>query len=348
MPAARFFAAFRRPAILAATAFAALTAAHLPAAAQTLKAVQDRGVLNCGISQGVLGFSTIDDKGVASGFDVDFCRAVAAAVLGDPAKVKFTPLSTADRFTALKSGQIDLLARNSTWTMSRETELGLAFPVVTYFDGQGFMLPKSRNVTSALELSGSKVCVQAGTTTDDNLGDFFAANGMKFEAVKVANAAAALDAYKAGTCNVLSSDISQLFGERLKLDAPGDHMVLPDVISKEPLAPVVRNDDFQWFNVVKWIGFALINAEEIGVNSRNLDEAQKSNRPDVRRLIGADGNFGQQIGLQRGWAMQAVKAVGNYSEIFERNLGTQSKLGIPRGVNQNWLLGGILFAPPIR
>jgi general L-amino acid transport system substrate-binding protein len=232
--------------------------------------------------------------------------------------------------------------------MSRETELGLAFPVVTYFDGQGFLLPKSRNVLSALELTGSKVCVQAGTTTDDNLADYFSANGMKFEAVKVANAAEALAAYKAGTCNVLSSDISQLYGERLKLDVPTDHLVLPDVISKEPLAPVVRNDDFQWFTVVKWVGFALINAEESGITSRNLPDALKSTKPDVRRLVGQDGNFGQQIGLSRDWAAAAIKAVGNYSEMFERNLGTQSKLGIPRGVNQNWLAGGILFAPPVR
>lgn len=333
----------------AAALFAAATfALAAPATAQTLKAVQDRGTLNCGISQGVLGFSTIDDKGVASGFDVDFCRAVAAAVLGDPAKVKFTPLSTSERFTALKSGQIDILARNSTWTMSRETELGLAFPVVTYFDGQGFLLAKSRNVTSALELTGSKVCVQAGTTTDDNLADFFSANGMTFEAVRLANAEETLKAYRAGTCNVLSSDISQLYGERLKLDVPTDHMVLPDVISKEPLAPVVRNDDFQWFTVIKWVGFALINAEEAGVSSRNLEEAMKSKRPDVRRLVGQDGNFGQQLGLAKGWAATAIKAVGNYSEMFERNLGTQSRLGIPRGVNQNWLTGGILFAPPIR
>jgi general L-amino acid transport system substrate-binding protein len=347
MPASQI-AAFTRTAALAAGLAGAALAVAAPAAAQTLKAVKDRGILNCGISQGVLGFSTIDDKGVASGFDVDFCRAVAAAVLGDPAKVKFTPLSTTDRFTALKSGQIDILSRNSTWTMSRETELGLAFPVVTYFDGQGFLLPKSRNVLSALELTGSKVCVQAGTTTDDNLADYFSANGMKFEAVKVANAAEALAAYKAGTCNVLSSDISQLYGERLKLDVPTDHLVLPDVISKEPLAPVVRNDDFQWFTVVKWVGFALINAEEAGITSRNLPDALKSTKPDVRRLVGQDGNFGQQIGLSRDWAAAAIKAVGNYSEMFERNLGTQSKLGIPRGVNQNWLAGGILFAPPVR
>jgi general L-amino acid transport system substrate-binding protein len=319
-----------------------------PALADTLKAVKDRGTLNCGISQGVIGFSTPDDKGGATGFDADFCRAVAAAVLGDASKVKFVPLSTSDRFTALKSGQIDLLSRNSTWTMSRETELGLAFPAVTYFDGQGFLIPKARNVTSALELTGSKVCVQAGTTTQDNLSDYFASNGMKFEAVTVANAAEALKAYADGTCNVLSSDVSQLFGERLKLPTPTAHMVLPDVISKEPLAPAVRADDIQWLSVVKWVVFALINAEELGVTSRNTDEAMKSQRPDVKRLMGQDGRFGEQLGLSRTWAVTAIKAVGNYGEMFDRNVGAGSKLGIPRGVNQNWQSGGILFAPPIR
>jgi general L-amino acid transport system substrate-binding protein len=232
--------------------------------------------------------------------------------------------------------------------MSRETELGLAFPAVTYFDGQGFLLPKSRNVSSALELSGSRVCVQSGTTTDDNLADYFESNGMKFEAVKVSNASEALKAYADSRCDVLSSDVSQLYGERLKLATPTDHMVLPDVISKEPLAPVVRADDLQWFTIVKLVVFDLINAEEFGVTSRNTDEALKSQRPDVRRLMGQDGRFGEQLGLSRTWAVTAIKAVGNYGEIFERNVGSRSKLGIPRGVNQNWQAGGILFAPPIR
>ncbi|MCP8938412.1 amino acid ABC transporter substrate-binding protein [Alsobacter sp. SYSU M60028] len=334
--------------IRAALAAAALAAISAPAPAQTLKAVKERGQLICGISQGVLGFSTPDDKGGASGFDADFCRAVAAAALGDPTKVKFVPLSAAERFTALKNGQIDLLSRNSTWTMSRETEFGLAFPAVLYVDGQGFLLPKSRNVTSALELTGAKVCVQKGTTTADNLGDYFTANGMTFEAVTVSSPEESLAAYQAGKCNVMSSDISQLYGERLKLPKPTEHMILPDVISKEPLAPVVRGGDGEWFAVVKWVVFALINAEELGVTSRNTEEAASSQRPDVRRLVGADGSFGEQIGLNKTWAASAIRAVGNYGEMFERNVGSQSKLGIPRGVNQNWLLGGILFAPPIR
>ena len=329
-------------------AAAVLAPLALPAAAQTLKTVKERGMLNCGISEGVLGFSTPDGKGGASGFDADFCRSVAAAVLGDASKVNFVALSASDRFNALKTGQIDLLSRNSTWTMGREIELGLAFPAVTYFDGQGFLLPKSRKIMSALELDGSKVCVQSGTTTEDNLVDFFKANGMRVEAVTVLNASEALKAYADGTCNVLSSDVSQLYGERLKLATPTDHMVLPDVISKEPLAPVVRADDMQWFTIVKWVVFALINAEELGVTSHNTDEALKSQRPEVRRLVGQDGRFGEQLGLTNAWAVSAIKSVGNYSEIFERNVGVRSQLGIPRGVNQNWQTGGILFAPPIR
>jgi general L-amino acid transport system substrate-binding protein len=319
-----------------------------PAQAQTLKAVRDRGILNCGISQGVIGFSVPDDKGGATGFDADFCRAVAAAVLGDPAKVAFVPLSTADRFAALKGGKIDLLSRNSTWTMGRETESGLVFPAVTYFDGQGFLVPKSRNIASALELGGSKVCVQQDTTTDANLADFFQANGMALDTVKVATAADALKAYESGACNVLSSDMSQLYGERLKLAKPGDHVVLADVISKEPLAPAVRGDDMQWFTIVKWVIFALIDAEEIGVTSANISQALESKKPEVRRLTGQDGQFGERLGLDRSWAVAAIRAVGNYGEMFERNVGSGSKLGIPRGVNQNWQTGGILFAPPIR
>lgn len=325
-----------------------LVGSALPAASQTVKAVQARGVLVCGVSQGVLGFSSMDDNGKMVGFDADFCRAAAAAVLGDGSKVRFVPLTAAARFEALKSGQVDLLSRNSTWTMGREGQLGVLFPAVTYFDGQGFLLPKSRNVTSALELTGTKICVQDGTTTEQNLADYFAANGMEFKAVKAASVDEARASYASGACDILTSDVSQLYGERLKLAVPGDHMVLPDVISKEPLGPVVRNDDMQWFNVVKWVAYALVNAEELGVTSRNADEAMKSRRPDVRRLLGLDEDFGAPLGLDREWAARAVSATGNYGEIFERNVGVQSRLGIPRGVNQLWMLGGILYAPPIR
>ena len=254
--------------------------------AQTLKAVQDRGVLNCGVSQGLIGFSIADDKGVWSGFDVDFCRAIAAAIFNDPSKVHFTPLSASERFDALHNKQIDVLSRNSTWTMGRETELGLVFAGVTYYDGQAFLVPKSRNLQSALDLDGSKVCVQAGTTTEPNFIDYFETNHMKYEIVRGATVAETLAAYQAGQCNVLTSDASGLYALRLQLPRPADHRILPDVISKEPLGPAVRQDDMQWFNIIKWVNFAMIDAEELGVGTETLDEAQKSQKPDVKRLLG--------------------------------------------------------------
>jgi general L-amino acid transport system substrate-binding protein len=331
-----------------AAALAVLAGPALAAPGQTLKDVRARGVLVCGVSSGVLGFSSTDEKGETTGFDADFCRAVAAAVLGDGSKVRFVPLSAAARFDALKSGQVDLLARNSTWTMGREIELGLLFTGVTYYDGQGFLLAKARNATSALELTDLKICVQDGTTTEQNLADFFSANGMAFTPVKVTNPDEARAAYEKGACDVITSDLSQLYGERLKLGTPFDHMVLPDVISKEPLGPVVRNDDVQWFDIVKWVGNSLVNAEELGVTSRNIDDARKSRRPDVRRLVGIEEDFGQPLGLDKAWAANAIQAVGNYGEVFERNVGSRSRLAIPRGINQLWLFGGILYAPPIR
>lgn len=320
----------------------------LPATGQTLKTARERGVLLCGVSQGVLGFSSPDANGGFLGFDADLCRALAAATLGEPSKVRFVPLSASARFAALQSGQVDVLFRNSTWTMGREVELGLLFPAVTYFDGQGFLVPKARNIGSALELDGSKVCVQEGTTTEQNLAEFFESNGMRVEEVKTPDSESALKMYIEGSCDVLTSDVSQLYGERLKLPAPSQHSVLPDIISKEPLGPSVRADDIQWLNIVKWVSYALVNAEELGVNSRNLQDALKSQRPDVRRLLGNDGNFGSRLGLDRDWAAKAIQSVGNYGEVFERNVGAQSRLGIPRGLNQLWLLGGILYAPPVR
>jgi general L-amino acid transport system substrate-binding protein len=316
--------------------------------AQTLKAVQDRGVLNCGVSQGLIGFSIADDKSAWSGFDVDFCRAIAAAIFNDPSKVHFTPLSASDRFDALHNKQIDVLSRNSTWTMGRETELGLVFAGVTYYDGQAFLVPKSRNLQSALDLDGSKVCVQAGTTTEPNFIDYFETNHMKYEIVRGATAAETLAAYQAGQCNVLTSDASGLYALRLQLPRPADHRILPDIISKEPLGPAVRQDDMQWFNIVKWVNFAMIDAEELGVGTETLEEAQKSQKPDVKRLLGRDGDFGKQLGLTNDWAANVVRAVGNYGDVFERNAGLHSKLGIPRGLNELWTNGGILYAPPIR
>jgi len=331
-----------------AGALVALGACALPAAAATLDTVKERGRLICGVNTGLSGFSAPDAAGKWTGFDVDFCKAVAAAVLGDAEKVDYVPLTTADRFEALKSGKVDLLSRNTTWTMGRETGLGLTFVGVAYYDGQGFMVPRSANVMSALELDGSKVCVQSGTTTEANLGDYFAANNMTFEAVVTASSDDSIAAYKDGRCAVLTSDMSQLYAQRLKLDQPDEHIILPDAISKEPLGPAVRMDDPQWAMLVKWVYYGLLNAEELGVASDTIDEALASTKPEVRRLVGAEGKFGEELGLTNDWVVRMVRAVGNYGEIYEANLGVDSPLGIPRGMNQLWSRGGIQYAPPVR
>jgi general L-amino acid transport system substrate-binding protein len=332
-----------------AVAFAALLiAGRCEVAAQTLKQVQDRGTLVCGVSDGLLGFSIADDKGNWNGLDVDLCRALAAAIFNDSGKVKFVPLSAADRFTALKSGQVDVLSRNSTWTMSRETELGLLFAATTYYDGQGFLVRRSLNVGQALELGGKTICVQSSTTTELNLADFFRVNAMQYQAVALAKEEDAIKEYDSGRCAVYTSDASALHAVRVVLKSPGEHVILPDIISKEPLGPAVRQGDDQWFNIVKWTHFAMLNAEELGVGSVRLDDAMKSQRPEVRRLLGLEGTFGEQIGLTNDWAVRIVRLVGNYSEVFERNVGVGSKLAIPRGINQLWSNGGIQYAPPIR
>ena len=330
----------------AALGLAALAGA--PAGAQTLKSVQDRGTLICGVSQGIAGFSIKDDKGDWSGFDVDFCRALAAAIFNDPSKVQYVPLTASERFDALKNKQVDVLSRNTTWTLGREGDYGLVFAGVTYYDGQAFLVPKSRNLTGALELDGSKVCIQTGTTSEPNATDFFETNHINAEVVHDATVADAVADYLAGKCNVLTTDESQLFALRSQFPKPGDHMILPDVISKEPLGPVVRQDDMQWFNIVKWVNFALLDAEELGVGTKTLDDALKSQKPSVKRLVGSEGEFGKPLGLSDAWAANAIKAVGNYGEIFDRNVGAHSKLGIPRGLNELWDNGGIQYAPPIR
>jgi len=309
--------------------------------------VKERGNLVCGVSQGIIGFSA-PQGGDWSGFDVDFCRALAAAIFNDAAKVKFVPLNAGDRFRALQSGEIDVLSRNSTWTMSREGELGLVFAAATYYDGQGFMVRRARNVTSALDLDGSKVCVQSGTTTELNLADYFNANGMKYEAVVSGSADEVLKAYDSGKCDVFTSDSSALYAERLKLAQPGDHIILADIISKEPLAPAVRQGDPQWLNIVKWVHFAMVNAEELGVSGSTLEQALGSKKPDVKRLVGTEGNYGEQIGLTKDWAVRVIRLVGNYGEVYDRNVGVKTQLGIPRGINQLWSAGGIMYAPPIR
>jgi general L-amino acid transport system substrate-binding protein len=318
------------------------------AIAGTLETIKDRGALICGVSQGLAGFSIPDDKGAWSGFDVDFCRAVAAATLGDASKVRFVPLSADARFDALKSKQVDLLSRNSTWTMGREADLGLLFAGVNYYDGQGFLVPKSKHADGAMDLNDSKVCIQTGTTSVPNAVDFFSANHVNVETIELKTLQEVEQAYSSGRCDVLTTDVSQLYAIRTTLPKPDDHVILPDVISKEPLGPVVRQDDVTWFNIVKWVNFALINAEELGVSSATVADALASKKPEIMRLVGAEGDFGKQLGLAPTWAVDAVKASGNYGEIYERNVGTKSKLGIPRGLNGLWNNGGLLYAPPIR
>jgi general L-amino acid transport system substrate-binding protein len=316
--------------------------------AQTLKAVKDRGTLNCGVSEGLYGFSLRDSNGNWKGFDVDLCRAIAAAIFNDVAKVNYVPLDAGHRFEALQSGSIDVLSRNTTWTISREVELGLIFAATSYYDGQGFLVRRTMNKETALDLDGTKVCVQTGTTTELNLADYFRSNRMLYALVAASTLESAVKGYDSGQCDVLTADVSALFGIRLTLSKPDDHVILPDVISKEPLGPAVRQSDIQWFNIVKWVHFAMVNAEELGVTSKNIDAALKSENPDVRRLVGAEGNYGERMGLTTDWAARVIRLVGNYGEVYERTVGTDSPLAIPRGINQLWSKGGILYAPPIR
>jgi general L-amino acid transport system substrate-binding protein len=318
------------------------------AGAQTLKAVKERGELICGVGQGLTGFSYPDEKGSWAGFDVDFCRALAAAIFNDPAKVKYLPFNASARFPALQSQAIDVLSRNSTWTMSRDTELGLSFPVTTYYDGQGFMIPRSLKVDSALDLNDASVCVQSDTTTQLNLSDFFATNNIKHQVMTFGTFEEALNAYDSGHCKSITTDVSQLYALRLALSRPDDHVILPEVISKEPLGPAVRGDDMQWFAIVRWTHFAMINAEELGVSSQSIDAALRSDKPEIKRLVGGEGNYGEHLGLTRDWAARIVRHVGNYGEVFNRNIGSNSKLAISRGLNDLWTKGGIQYAPPIR
>jgi len=315
---------------------------------RTLKRTLRRGEVLCGVNAGLPGFSVPDEKGNWTGFDVDFCRAVAAAIFDDPKKAKFIPLEANERFKELQSRKVDILSRNSTWSMSREVNYDLYFPAVAYYDGQGFMLPRSRNIDNALDLNNSKVCVQGSTTTELNLADYFRANNIKYEEVKLPRLDEVVKAYESGQCDTLTADVSQLYALRLKFAKPNDHVILPDVISKEPLAPVVRQRDDDWMMIVKWTLYAMINAEELGVTSQNIDEALKSKKPDVMRLVGTEGTYGEDLGLTKDWAVRIIRHVGNYGEIYERNVGSESNLHIPRGLNQLWNAGGIQYAPPIR
>jgi general L-amino acid transport system substrate-binding protein len=316
------------------------------AEAQTLEAVKARGNLICGVNQGLDGFSKKDAAGAWSGFDVDFCRAVASAIFADGSKVQFVPVSASERFDVLRDGKVDILSRNSTWTLSRELQYGISFAGITYFDGQGFMVRRAANVDSALELNNSKVCVQKDTTTRRNQADYFESNSMKYEAVLTDSPQDSLDRYQKKECSVVTSDVSQLYSAKQALPDAGDQIILPEVISKEPLGPSVREGDPKWRDLVQWVHFAMLDAEELGVSQSTLAQAEQSSRPSVRRLLGKDGNIGQTMGLSNDWVANIVKLVGNYGEVYERNLGTNSKLGIPRGLNELWSLGGIQYAPP--
>lgn len=316
--------------------------------AATLDDVKSKGHVQCGVSQGLPGFSNFDDKGTWTGIDVDYCRAIAAAVFGDADKVKFTPLSAKERFTALSSGEIDVLSRNTTWTMTRDTQLGLNFAGVLYYDGQGMMVPNKLGAKSAKELDGANICVNTGTTTELNITDYFKSNNMKFELVAFEKSDEVIQAYGSGRCDVFTTDRSGVAAERLKLANPNDHMVLPEIISKEPLGPVVRQGDDQWFNIAKWTLNAMINAEEMGVDSGNIDEMMKSENPDMKRLLGTDGKFGEELGLSNDWAANIISKVGNYGEIYDKNVGPDTPLKLQRGVNASWKNGGLMYAPPIR
>ncbi len=326
----------------------ALIFAAQSASAQTLKTVKDRGILNCGANGTLAGFGLPDAQGIWTGLDVDVCRAIAAAIFNDASKVKFVPLSAKDRFTALQSGEVDVLVRNTTWTSSRDSSLGLNFTGVDYYDGQGFMVRKQLKVNSALELNGASVCVQQGTTTELNLADYFQAHKMQLKSVTFATANEAVKAYDAGRCDSYTTDASGLYAERLRLANPDDHIILPEIISKEPLGPVVRQGDNQWFDVVKWVLFAMLNAEELGITQSNVDDMKKSANPEIKRFVGTEGNYGEQLGLTKDWAVSIVKLVGNYGESFERNVGKGSPLKIERGLNKLWNQGGIQYAPPVR
>jgi general L-amino acid transport system substrate-binding protein len=332
-----------------AMAYATVLAFGTQAAwAQTLNAIKDRGQLICGANGTLAGFGLPDPQGNWTGFDVDFCRAIAAAIFNDPSKIKFVPLTAKDRFTALQSGEVDVLSRNTTWTLSRDTSLGLDFAAVTYYDGQGFMVRKSLKVTSALELNDAAVCVQQGTTTELNLADYFRANHMGLKTVTFATGDEALKAYESGRCDTYTTDSSGLYGERLKLAEPAEHLVLPEIISKEPLSPAVRHGDSQWTDIVRWTHFAMVDAEELGVSKANVDEKMKSDDPETRRMLGAEGQYGEALGLTNDWVYRIIKHVGNYGEVFERNVGQGSPLKIVRGLNALWTKGGLQYGPPFR
>ncbi len=344
----------RRPvadysAMLLRTSFAVLALSLLAVSvghAGTLDDVRERESLRCGVNEGLSGFS-IQGDGEWRGLDVDFCRAIAAAVFGDATKVEFIPLSATQRYEVLKRGEIDILARNSTWTATRDTEQGVSFVAVNYFDGQSFMVRKLLGVLSALQLNGTTICVASGTTTQMNVADYFRANKMTYQETELENAEKVVQAYDRGECDVYSADQSALYSQRLNLTNPGEHIILPEIASKEPLGPVVRDDDPKWFDLVRWTLFAMINAEEYGITSKTAEAMKESENPSVRRLLGVDGAIGEGMGVGNDWAYNIITMVGNYGESFDRNVGPDTALGIPRGINALWTKGGLMYAPPV-
>ena len=331
---------------------AALALAAPVASAATLDDVKAKGFVQCGVHTGLTGFAAPNDAGDWTGFDVDMCRAVAAAIFGDGDAVQYTPTNATERFTALQSGEIDFLARNTTWTLSRDTSLGFNFAGVNYYDGQGFMINSSRlqGINSALQLSGAAICVQTGTTTELNLADYFAANNMEYNPVVFQGFDETNAAYEAGRCDAYTTDQSGLYALRLTLANPDEHVVLPEIISKEPLGPAVRQGDDQWLDIVKWSLYAMIQAEELGITSENIDEMLASENPEIRRILGqeAESTIGEGLGLENDWVVNIVREVGNYGEVFDRNIGAGSPLQIARGLNALWTDGGIQYAMPIR
>ncbi|MBQ4826632.1 MULTISPECIES: amino acid ABC transporter substrate-binding protein [unclassified Leisingera] len=337
----------KKSVLLGAMAFAGLAAGA--ASAGTLDDVKARGKLNCGVTVGLVGFAAPNANGEWEGFDVAVCRAVAAAVLGDSTAVEFVPTTGKTRFTALASGEIDMLARNTTWTFSRDVDLKFEFTGVNYYDGQGFMVPKELGVSSAKELDGATVCIQTGTTTELNLADFFRSNNISYEPVPIETNAEAQQQYLAGACDVYTTDASGLAATRATFDDPGAHVLLPEIISKEPLGPLVRHGDHEWGDVVRWTLNSLIAAEELGITSANLSEMSAgTENPEINRLLGSEGTLGEMLGLDATWAQKAIASQGNYGEIFAKNIGEDTPVGLARGLNAQWTEGGLLYAPPFR
>jgi len=339
----------RRTVTLAALAVTLTAAPGLARAGKTLDGIRQRGEVVCGVNTSGAGFSSTDSQGRWRGLDVDFCRALAAAVLKDAGKVRFVPLNSQQRFTALQSGEIDILSRNTTWSLTRDASLGIVFAGINYFDGQGFMVPKKLKVESATKLGGAQICVQAGTTSEKNLADWAAARGLKYRSVVFDNAEGEQAAFFAGRCQALTTDMSDLAGARTHAPNPNDYVVLPEVISKEPLGPAVRRGDDEWFQIVRWTLFAMLEAEEIGITQANADQLRASNKsPDVQRMLGVGEDTGKLLGLDKDWSYRIVKQVGTYGDSFDRNVGPNTPMGLPRGVNKLWTQGGLMYAPPVR